>query len=115
MQHRLGRHAVVIGGSLTGLMTARVLADHFDAAAQPHLEAGAQRTLSGVGCSRLILIEAPSPADQRGMLRVAKTLGTNTEETSMRFYTKQPPLSCGIALHARTMYVCLLDQAGETL
>jgi 2-polyprenyl-6-methoxyphenol hydroxylase-like FAD-dependent oxidoreductase len=31
VQHRLGRHAVVIGGSLTGLMTARVLADHFDA------------------------------------------------------------------------------------
>jgi len=26
----LGQQAVVIGGSLTGLMTARVLADHFD-------------------------------------------------------------------------------------
>ena len=33
----------------------------------------------------------------------------------MRFYTKQHPLYCGIDLHARTMYVCLLDQAGETL
>jgi 2-polyprenyl-6-methoxyphenol hydroxylase-like FAD-dependent oxidoreductase len=31
MAHRLGQHAVVIGGSLAGLMTARVLADHFDA------------------------------------------------------------------------------------
>ena len=31
MNNRLGQHAVVIGGSLTGLMTARVLADHFDA------------------------------------------------------------------------------------
>ena len=30
MENRLGRHAIVIGGSLTGLMTARVLADHFD-------------------------------------------------------------------------------------
>ena len=30
MANRLGQHAVVIGGSLTGLMTARVLADHFD-------------------------------------------------------------------------------------
>jgi len=28
--NRLGRHAIVIGGSLAGLMTARVLADHFD-------------------------------------------------------------------------------------
>lgn len=31
MAQRLGHHAVVIGGSLAGLMTARVLADHFDA------------------------------------------------------------------------------------
>jgi glycine/D-amino acid oxidase-like deaminating enzyme len=27
---RLGQHAVVIGGSIAGLMTARVLADHFE-------------------------------------------------------------------------------------
>jgi len=33
----------------------------------------------------------------------------------MRFYTTQHPFYCGIALHARTMYVCILDQAGETL
>jgi 2-polyprenyl-6-methoxyphenol hydroxylase-like FAD-dependent oxidoreductase len=31
MAHHLGQHAVVIGGSLAGLMTARVLTDHFDA------------------------------------------------------------------------------------
>jgi hypothetical protein len=31
MAHRLGQQAVVIGGSLAGLMTARVLVDHFDA------------------------------------------------------------------------------------
>jgi transposase len=49
------------------------------------------------------------------MLRVAKTLVTKKEETSMRFYTKQHPFYCGIDLHARTMYVCILDQAGETL
>jgi transposase len=48
------------------------------------------------------------------MLRVAKTLVTNKEETSMRFYTKQHPFYCGIDLHARTMDVCLLDQAGKT-
>ena len=33
----------------------------------------------------------------------------------MRFYTTQHPFYCGIDLHARTMYVCILDQAGETL
>lgn len=30
MSDRLGHHAVVVGGSMAGLMTARVLADHFD-------------------------------------------------------------------------------------
>jgi transposase len=33
----------------------------------------------------------------------------------MRFYTKQHKASCGIGLHARTMYVCILKQAGEIL
>src|SRR5215471_5924407 len=33
----------------------------------------------------------------------------------MRFYTQQPPLYCGIALHARTMYVCILSQDGEVV
>jgi len=33
----------------------------------------------------------------------------------MRFYTTQHPFYCGIDLHARTMYVCILDQAGATL
>jgi transposase len=63
----------------------------------------------------LILIEAPSSAYRRGMLRAAQTLVTNKEETSMRFYTQQHPFYCGIDLHARTMYLCILDQAGETL
>jgi hypothetical protein len=49
------------------------------------------------------------------MLRVAKTLVTNKEETSRRFYTKPHPFDCGIDRHARTMDVCILDQAGETL
>lgn len=29
-EHRQGRHAVVLGGSMSGLLAARVLADHFD-------------------------------------------------------------------------------------
>ena len=33
----------------------------------------------------------------------------------MRFYTKQHHAYCGIDLHARSMYVCILDQAGEIL
>src|SRR5918911_1794978 len=31
----------------------------------------------------------------------------------MRFYTKQYPFYCGIDLHARTMYVCILNHDGE--
>jgi transposase len=33
----------------------------------------------------------------------------------MRFYTKQHKFYCGIDLHARTMYLCLLNQEGEVL
>src|SRR3989304_10239629 len=33
----------------------------------------------------------------------------------MRFYTKQHKFSCGIDLHARTMYLCILDQEGKIL
>jgi len=33
----------------------------------------------------------------------------------MRFYTKQHKYYCGIDLHARTMFICILDQAGEVL
>ena len=31
----------------------------------------------------------------------------------MRFYTKQHKFYCGIDLHARKMYLCVLDEAGE--
>jgi hypothetical protein len=33
----------------------------------------------------------------------------------MRFYNTPHPFYCGIDLHARAMYVCILNQAGETL
>jgi hypothetical protein len=33
----------------------------------------------------------------------------------MRFYTTQHQFYCGIDLHARTMYVCILNHAGEIL
>src|ERR671937_291304 len=33
----------------------------------------------------------------------------------MRFYTKQHPFYCGIDLHARSMYVCILSYDGEIL
>jgi len=33
----------------------------------------------------------------------------------MRFYTKQQKYSCGIDLHTKKMYVCILDEAGEIM
>jgi len=33
----------------------------------------------------------------------------------MRFYTQQHQHYCGIDLHARTMYLCILNQTGEVL
>ena len=33
----------------------------------------------------------------------------------MRFYTTQHRYYCGIDLHARSLYVCILNQAGEIL
>jgi transposase len=33
----------------------------------------------------------------------------------MRFYSQQHRFYCGIDLHARTMYVCIIDQAGNKL
>jgi hypothetical protein len=33
----------------------------------------------------------------------------------MRFYTKPHQFDCGIDLHARTMYLCILNQEGEVL
>ena len=33
----------------------------------------------------------------------------------MRFYTKQHNYYCGIDLHARTMYVCILDSTGQVV
>ena len=79
---------------------------------QARWEAGAQRTLAGVGWTRLILIEAPSSAYRRGMLALGKQ-PQEEEETSCDSTPSQHQFYCGIDLHARSMYVCILDQAGE--
>jgi predicted NBD/HSP70 family sugar kinase len=31
----------------------------------------------------------------------------------MKFYTKQHQFYCGIDLHAKTMYICILDSEGK--
>jgi hypothetical protein len=34
---------------------------------------------------------------------------------TMRFYNRAHRFYCGVDLHARTMYVCVLDQAGSVV
>jgi transposase len=62
----------------------------------------------------LILIEAPSSAYRRGMLSLGKNLLRRGGDL-MRFYTTQHQFYCGIDLHARTMYLCVLNRDGEIL
>ena len=43
-------------------------------------------------------------------------IANNTKERDhMKFYTKQHMYYCGIDLHARTMYICIMDQQGNVL
>jgi len=48
------------------------------------------------------------------MLSLGKVTHKRGEDL-MRFYTTQHPFYCGIDLHARSMYVCVLSQDGEIL
>jgi hypothetical protein len=49
------------------------------------------------------------------MLALGTTLTHDRGGDLMRFYTNQHPFYGGIDLHARSMYVCILSQAGEIL
>src|SRR5262245_12116220 len=59
----------------------------------------------------LILIQASSAASGSGMVAVPK-IHPHKEETWMNFYTQHDKRYGGIDLHARAMYVCILDQHG---
>jgi transposase len=63
----------------------------------------------------LILIEASPCAYHDGMLALGSTLTHLQGGDLMRFYTKQHPFYCGIDLHARSMYVCIVNQEGDIL
>jgi len=47
------------------------------------------------------------------MLQNKKLACQQKEETSMLFYTKQHQYYCGIDLHEKTMYICIVDQSGK--
>ena len=64
------------------------------------------------GGAALILIQASSAAKCSGKVAVSNN-SLPKEETWMNFYTRQHKHYCGIDLHAKAMYVCILDQVAR--
>ena len=62
----------------------------------------------------MILIQASLAANGSGRMAVAQQ-SIATEETWMNFDTQQHTHACGIDLHAKAMYVGILDQHGTKL
>src|SRR3989449_11600149 len=63
----------------------------------------------------MILIQ-PSPCTyQLGRLSAGTLRISAQEESRMRFYNRQHRHYCGIDLHVKTMYVCILDGGGQVL
>jgi expansin (peptidoglycan-binding protein) len=62
----------------------------------------------------VILIQASSAAVCSGKVAVLK-IHPPKEETWMNFYTQQHKQYCGIDLHAKAMYVGILDHSGTKL
>ena len=48
-------------------------------------------------------------------MTTVRQLNVFEEEARMRFYSRQHRYYCGIDLHARTMYLCIIDQSGTVL
>ena len=61
-----------------------------------------------------VLSRKPRPYSLK--LKFGKASQVNYEGGDfMRFYTNPHPFYCGIDLHARSMYVCILSHDGELL
>jgi Transposase len=71
--------------------------------------------LQRVGSRPLILIEASPSASLNGLLALGRTRTHDRGGDLMRFYAKQHPVYCGLDLHARSMYVCIVNQDGDVL
>src|SRR5262245_34788346 len=72
------------------------------------------RKRAAVRCNGLILIQASSAATSSDRAAIFQNL-LPKEDAQMRFYTHYHKHYCDIDLHARSMYVCIVDQAGTVL
>ena len=61
------------------------------------------------------MYEASPTAYPGGMLMLGKNKVTKEGGDLMKFYTNPHPFYCGIDLHARSMYVCIVSQDGALL
>jgi transposase len=75
---------------------------------------GMSRALRRIGSVPLIMIEVSPSAYPSGMLASGKATHKGGGDL-MRFYTNQHQFYCGIDLHARSMYVCIVNRDGEIL
>src|SRR5439155_25442798 len=69
--------------------------------------------LSEKEASNAILYPATSALLRRGSARALDVRVRARSRPRMRFYTRQHRHYCGVDLHARSMYVCLLDRDGN--
>jgi hypothetical protein len=65
-------------------------------------------------CGAVILIQASFAASGSGRMAVSQQ-SIPKEEPWMNFYTQHHKHYCGIDLHARAMYLCILDENGTKL
>ncbi|HCM67746.1 MAG TPA: hypothetical protein DIS62_01925, partial [Candidatus Kerfeldbacteria bacterium] len=71
---------------------------------------------AAVSFKRLILFMPPSLWCPRGACRdTLKGIPDAKGGERMRFYTRQHKYYCGVDLHARSIYVCILNQEGAVL
>src|SRR5712692_8943007 len=69
------------------------------------------RSVEAIRCRALILIQASSAARCSGRMAVSQH-SILQEGAWMNCSTQQHQHYCGIDLHARPLYVCILDQSG---
>src|SRR5712692_9504064 len=61
----------------------------------------------------MLIQPSPAPTNLVGSAQDMRV--SAQKESRMRFYNRQHRHYCGIDLHVKTMYVCILDAAGQVL
>src|SRR5215510_8783121 len=95
----------------SSLLTAEVISTQGLSHARKPERSATERRLEAVGCRALILIEAPSPADHRGMLRAGKQCHEQGGDLNEILHYPAPILLWHRP--ARPYHVCLYPRPGR--